>query len=854
VSDPKKCIAEVVKASKGSIGDDKAMEMLVEYDNYLQEQRAAGNMKAMDLTPDEQFERHLAKKGAQKKWSWLNDKVVMNKRFNSVDFTSKKTIKKSFDEINSSAQRLIAQNQAVEDAEFTKLLKPEDRVSFKTRKYNQDETVKILGQMMVPEEEAHLIPKLGDIDPQFHKEYRIAEAMSTRLKAIQKQKNYMGANTGFLKGYIGRNNYDQLAYATPEVIDTFKKDALERFNWDEMAIGTMSREEYVDQLVERVRNGLFGTDVDELQYYDEVAQAKKTVKEFVRGSLVERLGKQRKIQMSPENAYYMHQRYGSGDLNNIFKTEIQSWGRSKGLLQAFGSNPDQNYDKLIKKIVENSTEYGEAKSHFIKETGEGYKDYLLGRLNNPAGHFKARVFESMRSFMSALHLGGGLFTSLADISTPGLRKSLVQMEGSIGGNLRIMTESLGEQLAMIAGDYGDETAKKIVKGMVEEMEDSLFDFYRESRFGGDVMGVDLKGRTAGGKFSVLNIIDDAHETVQKFNFIDWWTKGAIKRQYAPIAREFGEFADSSFDSLPDFMKQHLRNHSLDKDWDIIRSLKITSKDGRHYIDPQAFREIDDNVIKKFYPELKAERSIANKKDELNSTLRAAFAKEAETRVLMPDVTTSANVAAKLQKGRIGHELAMTVFQFKSYPIALWKKLIAPAFSQGIPTVAAFTAFSMGTNMMIVWLNDFLNNRTPRPFTTSDDVDMDVVAKNWGGLLGRSVGYPFADEILGKIAAGDFQVSDGASVLGPVFGDTMRTFKNLSDIKKGVFEGESDKAELGAAKLVAGAPIIGPALRGTAITKPLTNFALNNIYETFSPGYLTKQERYAEEQGSEVLFK
>jgi hypothetical protein len=848
------CIDSVVKAGKGAVSKKDAIEMLAAYEEHLDAQRAAGNSKAMDLSPDEQFARKMMKDASQKKWNWLNDKVTINKRLNEMDFTDEASMKTSFDKINVRMENAAETHKDILDADFTRSLKPEDRIAYMTRQYDEVETTKLIGKMMVPDAEAHLIPKIGDVRPELHQAYRIAEAKANLLKQIHKEKTSLGVPVGFLKGYIGRNSYDQVKYLDEAGIAKFKSEALEKFNWDDFSTGKLSREEFLDQMVNKIRNGLFDSQVDEIKFYDELGQM-QTAKDFARGSLTRRLGKQRTVQMTPENALAMHKEYGAGDLNSIFQREIDDWSRSKALLQFLGSNPEKQYDKMMDSIVRATPQYGGEGTHFIKDRGSNYRDFLLGKLSDPAGHLKKRVFATLRTAESVSHLGFGLVTSLADIVTPGVRKALVQMDNSIGGNIRIHMENLAEQFAMITGEYGDEVGKKIVKGMMEEMEDSLFDFKQATRFGGDIIGRDGSGRAVGGGYSLLNLIDDGNKTIQKFNFIDWWTKGAIKRQYAPIAREFGEFADRGFDEVPAFMQRQLRTHGLVDDWDMIRSTKIASEDGRLYIDPRAFDEISDADIAKYYPGLKSQRSIANKKDELRTSLRNAFAVEAKQRVIMPNVTTSSRVAMGLKRGQIGAEVVDSAFQFKSYPIALWKTLIAPAFTQGAPTIATFTAFSMGTNMMIMWMHDYLNNRTPRPFTTQGgDVEMDVVARNWLSLGGRSIGYPVAEEIFTKVAMGEFQMGDLASMAGPTMSDSMKTLRNLSDISSGLAKDKPGKAAKGASELLMGLPVISGALHGTLLTKPLTNLWKNNLYETFTPGYLTGQERYKEKQGSSSLVK
>jgi len=846
------CIDEVLESvGETSIKRTDAEIMLDEYEKYLEAQKATGDLTKLDLTGDEQFARHLAKRASQRKYNWLKDKVILEKQFNLIDFTDGKTIRSSFDEINSTAQRRISANVEILNARFTKSLKPEDGLLWNADKIDEVQAIRFLGQMM--QRDKAKIPKISQVEGRFHPEFRIAEAISKLYKEdILLPKNNYGINTGFLEEYIGRNNYDQVKYASPEVVEEFKKDALERFNFGEMYIGDKTQEEFIDQMVKKIRNGLWENELDELAFYDEITEAQNKIKNFTQGSIAERLGKQRVVQMKPEDALYMQKKYGSGGLKNIVAAEIESWGRAKGLIESFGSNPDKNYDILVNRIVDNSLDIGGKGTNPIKKRGSNYKDYLLGRLKNPSGHLASRVFNSLRTFMSALHLGQGVVTAFADITTPGLRKSHLMMEKSIGGNIAIMGESLAEQLGMLVGQYGDDVAKRIVKVELEYLEDSFLDLARESRFGGDVLGVDARGRTTGGAYTMLNLLDDAHDTINKFNFIDKWTQTAIRRQYAPISREFGEFADLSFDELHDAMQAQLKRHGLVEDWDIIRSRIIQSEDGRKYVDPKAFSEIELDEIAKFYPDLQATRSLQNKKSELDSLLRAAFAKEAEHRVLVPDLTTSVNVAFGFQRGNIAHELAMSAVQFKSYSFALWKKLILPAFSDGgLAPIAAFTAFSMGTNMLITWLTDFLNNRTPRPFFSTKDPA--AALRNWGGLVTRAVGYPYAEEIIGKSLAGEFRSADLVSIAGPMLGDTVRTFGNISGIAKGLYEGDTDKISKNAFKLALGSPVVGAGMKGVLYLRPLTNLWQDTVLEQFSPGHLRQREKYKEQQGSESII-
>ena len=443
-------------------------------------------------------------------------------------------------------------------------------------------------------------------------------------------------------------------------------------------------------------------------------------------------------------------------------------------------------------------------------------------------------------------------TSIADITTPGLRKVLLANTSNPLTNMKIMGESLFEQFSGMVGKHGDDFAQREVKIMLEEFEDAKAQFTMESRFAGDYGGIDASGRATNGIYSVLNFIDDTNDAISKFNMNEWWTQTGLARQYPVIAREFGEYADIKFDDLPDMRRQQLEDLQLDGIWDLMRS-KVHKEGDRAYIAPSAFDELTDAEILKYDPSAVSARLKENVKVELRDKLQGAFAQEAEQRVLIPDVSTSPNATFNLKSGTIGGELGRTGMQFRSFGIAYWKKLIAPAITnQGIgtgllSTIPSVAPFILGTNMMITWMTDLLNGKTPRPFAFDDDADVGTYLNNWTTLLARSFGYPFAEDIITSLVQGKLTDKEALRLLGPGFGDFFATAKNISGIIGS--EGDSEKVNKNLAKMAFGAPVLGPLLQGHILGKTMRHLIIDNAMEAISPGYISNKARYAEEQGS-----
>lgn len=837
-----KCDLRAIKAAKGLVSDEKIKDLRKAIEQKIDENELDIH-DVMNLARDESFRKQQR---LRKEYNYLTSRLQLNDLVESVDFTDASSIKKSFDQKMVNVEKRINKKIAQAGIEFTRHIKKHGALeAYKSNKFNKNKVAEFMSKMTRKDPSKRL--KMADVDAGLSTEFRIAEGMFNTLERNLRRKNNLGADVKFLEGRIMRNSYTQVKFGSPAKKAAFKADLLgdDYMDWKTVDTGKFSREEFVDTLIQKINAG---------QNLDEILEAsQRTGLTF---DLSNKLGKSRSVVLKPEKWLDFQNKYGDGDLVTIFKNEIKRDARAETFLQTFGTKPEETFDEWIDTIHKKGVAFAKDGKGVLGDKTAGrafnYWNYLSGNLSNPANYLVARVGNSVRSFEHALHLGGVTITSVADVTTPGLRKVLLANTSNPLTNIRIMGESLFEQFQGMVGAHGDDFAKREVKIMLEEFEDAKAQFTMESRFAGDYGGVDASGRPTEGIYSVLNFLDDTNEAISKFNMNEWWTQSGLARQYPVIAREFGEYADVKFADLPDMRKQQLQDLQLDGIWDLMRS-KVHKEGDRAYIAPSAFNELTDAEILKYDSTAVSARAKENVRVELRDKLQGAFAQEAEQRVLIPDVSTSPNATFNLKSGTIGGELHRTGMQFRSFGIAYWKKLIAPAITnQGIGTgllsvLPSVAPFILGTNMMITWATDLLNGKTPRSFAFDDDADVETYLNNWVTLLTKSFGYPFVEDIAGNIALGKFSDRDIVRILGPGFGDLLATGKNISGIIGS--GGDSEKINKNLAKMAFGSPVIGPLLQGHIFGKTMRHLIIDNAMEAISPGHMSSKARYAEEQGS-----
>lgn len=846
------CINEVVKKSKGAMTPDRARQLLYDFIDQNEKLKQQGTRLGLkDLTANEQYIKWLEKGVQQRRFNQYNDLIKRNDLYNKIDKSSLASAKKSLSDLMDNINETIKETKATRVNDFNYRLNEEGVAEvYHSRQFDQDKTALYVNRLMTKNTEA---PSLKSIPAEDIAEFKIASVMADYFKKTNTLKNNLGANVGFLEGRIGRNTHNAHTLTVPSEAQAWKEWALQEghVEWDRMDIGKGTKEEYLENMLGDIRSGIHSEDsIKIFELGDGKAVKELEQKQKVSGSLAFALGKQRKFMIAPEHWLEYQKRFGDGDLVTVFNNELMRDARSEAMLQVFGSAPEANLNSVISQLVEETKMWGSNKTHPLRQLAQDRFNYISGRLNDAAGGVSARIMRSTRLFMSTDKLGLSVFSSLGDFITPQLRQSLFLNEKNIVRNFQIGIDGLVNNFKKAVRLYGTDTAKAIYQGELARL-NTLSLFMRNELRMMDEFAIDVNGRPNRTLLDKsLNFADDIHSKIGVTNFLEWYTNNRLASSYDSVAATLGSFADKSFTQLPDFMQKNLKELNLADIWDLMRKNVIQEGDMK-FITPNALDNLLDDELEYFFAEAKTNRGKAVLREKLKMQIRAGFAQEVHQRTIVPTASTDPKSLFQLRAGTAIGEIGLAMAQFKSYPIAVWQKLIAPAMANNKSALAAYYAFAIPTGMLSLTIKDIIKGETPRPFFNLDgEHDWDVVARNWAGLFFAVSGVPVFDRILSQFLTGELKDKGQAiaDLAGPTAGYIFDRIVDLGNIGKGLVTGESEKAAKGATKMALSLPVISPVLHGNIFGATIRNIIDHNLLEAASPGYIDSLENIAEKQG------
>ncbi len=299
----------------------------------------------------------------------------------------------------------------------------------------------------------------------------------------------------------------------------------------------------------------------------------------------------------------------------------------------------------------------------------------------------------------------------------------------------------------------------------------------------------------------------------KLNLLERADNGNRAYIASVVSQHFASNRKIPWDKLPQSDKDIMGSYGIEPvDYEFTRqsNVKIGSK-GKQMITPDSIQEMSNEkaaaILKEFGVENPSEIKIQQYKDSVERKLTAYFRDRIDHAVISPDAydkdLISFGVRPESQIARIAISL-MT--QFKSFPVAQWRKTVLPIMrangaTNGLEMMSPFagksnwtgmakmTVATMATGYMMMILRNAMMNKTPpsldklstwvkmlRSSNIVLDMGLGIDPKDLTGSIGKEmVGAGLTD--VGKAAklGADFVTE---SVKGHHYKNTKKSFYNL----------------------------------------------------------------------------
>jgi hypothetical protein len=518
----------------------------------------------------------------------------------------------------------------------------------------------------------------------------------------------------------------------------------------------------------------------------------------------------RQIHFRDADAYltYLSQ-FGGGSMYDAMLGHVGGISRDIGLVERYGPNPEQQM-RLQFDLAER-VDNGVQRSFGMKP--QSYWDVVSGKTGMADNGNLAQLGQDLRNIQTFGKLQGAVLTSITDLGTHFVTTGFNKL-------------SYWDALKNIAAQASSETRDFLtMHGIIAETMVSDM-----NRWSGDNIKNNWSGRIA--------------NSTMKLSLMNAWTD-TLRRSFSmTMMGGLAKMSKTDWGKLTEYDRWRMTSKGINEDdWAVIRQAQLSTYRGAEFLTPEAIRASGS-------PE--ADRVVAK--------VLGLITDESEYAVLNPDLSTRVMSSwGGEQRGTMRGELARSVMQFKSFPIAMvsrhWRRMLdTPQGLDGAPVAANRVAY-VGALFASLGALGAIAYQTKQIVSGKDPADM-TTGKFWvkaiaqGGVL----------SIMGDILLADSTEEAGQYASKTVSGWAGPTIGAASELALKVVKGNIDKAAAGKETHAAAESITLlrshlPYVNLWYAKAALDHAGMHALQENLSPGYLSRMQQRAHKQwGQDFWWK
>jgi len=601
-------------------------------------------------------------------------------------------------------------------------------------------------------------------------------------------------------GDVGKVDYGWL----PQLWDTSKvrkgRDAFAEFMLDKVDRSRLLREDgsrMSDQEVFDFLNASVETLATEGLNKTEPGAFKGTGNRANRGS------DHRQIHFKDGDAWLAAmQQYGRGSLYEGMMAHIAGITRDITLVERYGPDAAGNARLQMDLVARHDDTSVSKPVGTFSINPQTYWDLISGKVGAPADETLAHTAQSMRDVQNAAKLGGAVISSVTDLGT----------------------------LAMTAGynrlpywqlikDIGSQASKDMrewmgAHGMIAESVASSL-----NRWSGDHLGSAWSGKLA--------------NSVLRWSLLNAWTDGLRQGFTLTMNAGLARMSRKPWAELTEFDRSRLARNGIDEsDWSALNGMELTQWKGRELLTPQTIIQ-----------------SGHERANEIAAKVFGFIHDESEFAVVNPDLRTRAIVTmGGQQAGTWTGEIARSVMQFKSFPIAMmtrhWGRLLEGDHdASGAPMLANRFAYGMALLATATGLGA-VATQEKQILQGKDPIDM-TKGRFWAKAVAQGGGFGIAGDLFlidPSSSPTDSATTAIKNLAGPIIGNVSDLV--LRNITENIWQASEGKDTHWEAELTRWAQSNTPGGNLWWLKPAIDHGFMNALNENMSPGYLSRMEQRA----------
>lgn len=615
-------------------------------------------------------------------------------------------------------------------------------------------------------------------------------------------------------GDVGKLDYGYLPQPHDQALVRGKGDAAARQKWVQDTLPLLDRGRY------RMEDGALMTDQQLAGVLDSAWETLATGginklepgKSGGSGAKANAGSESRVIHFKDADGYlaYMAQ-YGGGSMYDAMLGHIGGMTRDIALVERYGPNPNTQmalqFDLSAKADMR---DVGDLPRSFGFKP-QAYWDLVSGKTGMAVNGNLAQVAQNLRNVQVFGKLAGAVLSSMTDMAT---------YFTTTGFNKLSYYEAL-KNIGKVAGDSETRDFLTMHGIIADSMISNL------NRWSGDNIKNNWSGRLA--------------NSTMKLSLMNAWTDTMRRAFSLTMMGGLAKMSKTEWNALAASDRLHMTKKGItEADWQVIRKGQLTDYEGGQFLTPESIRASGD--------------ARAN---EVVAKVLGLITDESEYAVINPDLATKvAASGGAIQRGTARGELARSVMQFKSFPVAMisrhWRRMLDMKAPDGGPAYANRLAYAGAMAVSLTALGG-VAYQSKQIVQGKDPVDM-TTDKFWiraaaqGGGLGIVGDFVLTDPTANP---GDATSNAAKSLLGPTFGSASDLVMKLG--VENFYQAKAGKETHAGAEAFRLARSHLPYINLWYGKAAFDHMGLHALQENLSPGYLGKMQKRARKDWNQEYF-
>ncbi|WP_338615553.1 hypothetical protein [Pigmentiphaga sp. CHJ604] len=524
------------------------------------------------------------------------------------------------------------------------------------------------------------------------------------------------------------------------------------------------------------------------------------------GALANRGSASREIHFRDADAYLEYMaRFGAGSMYDGVIAHVSGMARNIALVERYGPNPAQQMRLQFDLAARADGRKVDNLPLTAGQSPQAYWRVISGESGIAASQSLAAVAQGVRNIETAGKLAGAVLSSITDMATYFVTTGYNKL--SYWDSLR----NIGRQFDSGTRDFLDMHGA-IAESMISDL----------NRWAGDNVRQGWSGRLA--------------NSTMKLSLMNAWTDTLRRSFQMTMMGGLAKLSRTKWADLTEWDRSHLQRKGLtEADWDVVTQAAPTRFRNSDFLTPEAIYATGDPAA----PQVVAK-------------VLGLIRDESEYAVINPDLATRAWQSwGGQQRGTGVGELARSVMQFKSFPIAMlsrhWRRMMeAPPGLDGAPALGNRLAYGMALGVSLTALGA-IAFQTKQLVQGKDPADM-TSGKFWARAMAQGGGLGIVGDLFLTDPTenfGDSAANAIKNIAGPAIGSGSDVVLKLG--LENIYQAAAgDETHLGAESLRVLRSHL-PYVNLWYAKAAIDHMGMHALQENLSPGYLSRMKARARDE-------